>query len=60
MTLCTSTDCPYIKSCARQSRDDIDEKYDTYYNYEYGGCDAPSGFPDYMKGDESELVISNL
>ena len=45
MTLCTSTDCPYIKSCARQSRDDMDEKYDTYYNYEYGGCDAPFRLP---------------
>ena len=60
MTLCTSTNCPYIKSCARKSRDDIDEKYDTYYDYEIGGCDELNGFPSFMKGDELESVISDL
>lgn len=59
MTLCTSTDCPYIKSCARKSTYDIDEIYDTYYNYELGCCDELNGFPSFMRGDELELVMSN-
>ena len=60
MTYCTSTNCPYIKQCARQTRDDIDEVNDTYYNYEYSGCDALNGYSDYVKGDELTLVISDL
>ena len=59
MTFCTSTNCPYINECARQTRNDIDDVNDTYYNFEYNGCDAFNGFPDYVKGDELKLVISN-
>ena len=60
MTLCTSTNCPYIKECARKSRNDVDEKYDTYYDYQLGGCDEINGYSNFMKGDELESVISDL
>lgn len=49
MTLCTSENCPYVKQCGRQARDDVDEIEDTFYNFEYGGCDLDNGFSDYLK-----------
>lgn len=49
MTLCTSTNCVYRNECGRQTRNDIDDTNDTYYNFEYSGCDADNGYSDYVK-----------
>lgn len=52
MTYCTSTNCPYIKTCGRQDRSEPENREDTYYNFEINGCDVDNGFSDYIKGDD--------
>ena len=55
MILCTSTNCNYRFQCGRQARSDLDDTNDTYYNFEYGGCDISNGFSDYISDIERSI-----
>ena len=52
LLMCTSKNCPYKRTCCRQTRSDPDDINEASFNFEYT-CNESSGFDSYIM-DENE------